>query len=164
MATRSVSFVGWSAISHFFMPSDSNWKIPVVSPRPNSLYVSWSSSGILSGSRQPSGPRRNSGTRGLLGPRIATHSFSTVSVLSPRKSILSSPTGSTKCPSYCVVKSDSPSVGITGSVSISGSREMMTPQAWTPGWRIPPSSFFARSMRRCTVGSGDSNASTSCAE
>ncbi len=36
MATRSVNRSGWSDISHFFMPSDSNWNKPVVSPRPKS--------------------------------------------------------------------------------------------------------------------------------
>ena len=55
-------------------------------------------------------------------------------------------------------------VGITGSVSVSGSREMMTPHAWTPGWRIPPSSRLARSMRRCTVSSSELKASTSPCE
>ena len=69
----------------------------------------------------------------------ATHSFSTVSVLRPRKSIFRRPTGSTKWPSYCVQSSDSSGVGITGSVSMSGSREMRMPQAWMPGWRMQPS-------------------------
>ena len=136
------------------MPSDSNWNRPVVSPRPKSAYVSASSSGILSVSM--SIPRNC-----LMSD---THSFSTVSVLRPRKSILRRPTGSTKCPSYCVVRSDSFSVGITGSVSISGSREMITPQACTPGWRMEPSRRAARSISAWTVGSGELNAATSSGE
>ena len=176
MATRSVSFSGWSAMRYFFIPIDSNWKSPVVSPRPKSSYVSLSSSGILSVSSSPSALRIASGTRGLSLPRSATHSFSTVSVLRPRKSILSRPTGSTKCPSYCVVRSlssapgasDAPfplpfapplsGVGMTGSVSAIGSREMMTPQACTPGWRMQPSSRPARSMSLWTTGSSELNA------
>ena len=57
-----------------------------------------------------------------------------------------------------------PIVGITGSVSMSGSREMITPQACTPGWRMEPSRCAARSIRAWTVGSGELNASTSPCE
>ena len=133
--------------------------------------MSLSSSGILSGSRKPSAPLNASGTRGLFAPSKLTHSFSTVRVFKPKKSIFRSPTGSTKCPSYCVVKSFSPDsaaessffplrsgVGITGSVSISGSREIIMPHAWTPGWRMEPSKCAARSIRRWIIGSLDSNA------
>ena len=170
-------------MSHFFMPGDSNWKRPVVSPRLKSAYVSLSSSGILSVSSSPAAFRIAFGTRGLSLPRSATHSFSTVSVLRPRKSIFRRPTGSTKCPSYCVVSSLSPppvpfpvprspfpflppfsGVGMTGRVSAIGSREMMTPQAWTPGWRMHPSRRPARSMSLWTTGSSELNAATRSGE
>ena len=166
-------------MSHFFMPGDSNWKSPVVSPRLKSAYVSLSSSGMRSGSSSPEALRIAAGTRGLSFPNSATHSFSTVSVFNPKKSIFKRPTGSTKWPSYCVVKSLSPvsaprsplpffppfsGVGMTGSVSTMGSREMMTPQAWTPGWRMHPSSLAARAISVWTMGSGELNDATSSGE
>ena len=64
-------------------------------------------------------------------------------VRSPKKSILIKPIGSTKCPSYCVVIKLSPSVGIIGIWSVSGSRLIRIPQACTPVWRIEPSNVSA---------------------
>ena len=56
--------------------------------------------------------------------------------------------GSTKCPSYCVVIKLSFSVGLTGIVSISGSRLMIIPQACTPTFRVVPSKRMASSRMR----------------
>ena len=138
MATRSSSPLGLSARKCFFIPSDSNWKSPVVSPRWNNSIVSLSSAG--SASTSTSMPRNSF--------MLAKHSLITVSVLSPRKSIFRSPSDSTKWPSYCVVRSDSPSVAITGVVSRSGSRLMMMPHACTPLFLTEPHSSSARRSTR----------------
>ncbi len=53
---------------------------------------------------------------------------------------------------------------MTGSVSIKGSREMMTPHACTPGCRTDPSNRAARSIRRWTTGSFDPKAASRSGE
>ena len=125
-----------------------------MSPRWKTRNVAGSSSGI--DERSTSSPRTS-----LI---VARHSLKTVSVLRPRKSIFSRPIGSTKWPSYCVFISDSPSVGMIGSESMSGSREMRMPQAWTPGWRTDPWSFSEMERMRRTMGGPEFFASTSSLE
>ena len=85
MATRSSNRLGSSARRCFFIPSDSNWNSPVVSPRAKSSKVSLSSIGMLSMSI--STPRNSW--------MLARHALSTVSVFRPKKSIFSRPIGST---------------------------------------------------------------------
>ena len=118
------------------MPGDSNWNKPVVSPREKSLKVSSSSNGISSSWR----------VMCLDFLMFSRHVLMMESVRSPRKSILIKPMGSTKCPSYCVVIRLSPSVGMMGMWSVSGSRLMRIPQAWMPVCRTEPSSVSANWM------------------
>ena len=145
MATRSSKRLGWSARRCFFIPGDSNWNNPVVSPRENSSKVSLSSRGISSASS------------------VTCFDFLIFSrqvlmidnVRNPKKSIFIKPIGSTKCPSYCVVIKLSPSVGITGMWSVSGSRLIRIPQACTPVCRTEPSKISASRMVFAIRGLGE---------
>ena len=151
MATRSSKRLGRRERRWAFMPSDSNWKRPSVSPREKSSKVSLSSIGILSMST----------SRPWDSLMEARQALRTERVLRPRKSIFSRPMGSTKCPSYCVVMRLSPAVGMMGMVSISGSRLMMMPQACTPMLRVVPSRRMASSRMRRFWGSSPSSNSAS---
>ena len=92
MAIKSSSRFGSRSLRYLFIPVDSNWNIPVVSPLLNNSKVLLSSSGIVS----------------ILISipfdffMLSMASLIIDSVLRPRKSILRRPTDSTWLPSYCV--------------------------------------------------------------
>ena len=146
MATRSSKRFGCNARRCFFIPGDSNWNSPVVSPRENSLNVSSSSRGISFSSR----------TRCLDFLMFSRQVLMMERVRNPRKSILISPIGSTKWPSYCVVMRLSPSVGMIGIWSVSGSRLIRIPQACTPVCLTEPSSVSAKCIVFDISGFGES--------
>ncbi len=75
-----------------------------------------------------------------------------VSVVRPRKSILSMPVFSRSDISNCVVNSCL-LLTATGINSSSGTGLMTTPAAWTEEWRAQPSSRLAMSMTFLTCGS-----------
>ena len=123
--------------------ADSNWNTPAVRPARSCRYVSGSSNG--------------SSSRFGRVPDVASMSPSaswiTVSVVSPRKSILSIPDFSSAFMSYCVTTTDSSPLAEppaplefcvhTGTYSSSGPGAMTMPAACTPAWRDNPSSAIA---------------------
>ena len=109
---------GLSSTQTRFMPSDSSWNTPSVSPRPSMSYVRASSSGIVA--------RSKSGFVVRLISSLAA--FITVRLRRPRKSNLSRPMRSTMFMSYCVLTSLSPSL-TSGTWSVSGFFEITTPAA-----------------------------------
>ena len=131
MAMRSGSTVGLSSRRYFCMPGDSNWKVAMVLPSANNLYVSSSSMGIWSMST--SSPL-------CVLRMLDSVSLIMVSVIRPRKSILISPTDSMTCPSYSVTMMSSPlSRSFTvasGAKFVRSSAPIITPQACTPTWRM----------------------------
>ena len=71
----------------------------------------------------------------------------------PRKSNLSRPSASMPCISYWVIGASEFVAFWSGMSSVSGSRLMTTPAACVEALRATPSSCFAKSMIRWTVGS-----------
>src|SRR5947199_340875 len=76
----------------------------------------------------------------------------TVSVVSPRKSILSRPMVSRSSIAYCVVIS-SLLLLYSGTISCKGWGEITTPAAWVEAWRASPSRRPATSINSATRGS-----------
>ena len=81
----------------------------------------------------------------------------------PRKSNFSSPSASTPCISYCVMRASEFVARWSGMRSVSGSRLMTTPAACVDALRATPSSCSAKSTTRWTAGS-PSYISRSCGE
>ena len=122
--------------------SDSNWNTPAVRPARSCRYVSGSSSGSTS----------RSGRVPDVASMSPSASWMIVSVVRPRKSILSIPVFSSAFMSYCVTTIDSSSreppeplelCVHTGTYSSSGPGAMTMPAACTPAWRESPSSAIA---------------------
>ena len=156
--------------SSFFMPPDSNWKMPLVSPRRKSSSTRWSSRGILSRSSgsstvSPAAARLASASRPTARKISSAGSVSRISffansivesVRSPRKSILRRPTFSQVGPSHCVTASSAPPAARqSGTMSSSGRVATMTPAACTPWLRAWSSSPRAWSNTRAIFGSAE---------
>ncbi len=131
---------GLSSTQTRFIPSDSSWNMPSVSPRLIISYVFASSSGIVAMSKSEFTVRRIS----------SIAAFITVRLRRPRKSILSSPTRSTMFMSYCVLTVLSP-IFTSGTWSVSGFFEITTPAAWVDALRASPSieAAVSSSLRIC---------------
>jgi len=71
-----------------------------------------------------------------------------VRLVRPRKSILSRPSRATLFMSYWVINRSPFVARWSGTSSVRGSREMITPAAWVLACRATPSSFCARSVSR----------------
>ena len=119
-AERSSMFLGLSLRQISCIPDDSNWKIASVRPSLNSCIVFSSLSKIFAH------------TISSLSMRfmLFKQSLIMVSVLSARKSILSTPTFSRSVISYCVVTSSLAETAM-GINSCSGSGVITTPAACT---------------------------------
>ncbi len=135
IAITSSNSVGLSSRRYRFMPLDSNWNTPVVSPRPSSAKVFSSSRGI------------SLRLISVLYTRLIIRSASLmmVKLLRPKKSILSKPSSSI-CPigncaattPFCAISSGTYSTRLSGAIT--------TPQACTPWLRTVPSSAIAISI------------------
>ena len=139
-APKSSNTVGFKSLTSFFIPPDSSWNTPSVSPLFKRSKVSGSSSGILFISR--SIPWRI-----LIKSRV---SLMIVRVSSPRKSIFKRPSFSMCTIGYCVVVVFSFESAI-GIISSSGLCEIITPAACVPTWFLSPSRCRASSTRRLTI-------------
>ncbi len=140
MAIMSSKTVGFSSRKYRFIPADSSWNTPVVSPRWNNLKVSSSSSGILA--------RSISVLYTFLIIRKAL--LIIVKFERPKKSILSRPISSTGPIGYCVATTPFCDISTGANFTIS-SGAITTPAACTPWLRIVPSRRIAKSSTRFEV-------------
>ncbi|OQA03329.1 MAG: hypothetical protein BWY68_00764 [bacterium ADurb.Bin400] len=143
MAIMSSKTDGLSSFRYRFIPSDSSWKTPVVSPRDNNSYVDRSLSVRVSMLRSIS----------CIFRMIRKAFWIIVKFVKPRKSIFNKPKCSIGFIEYSVTTEMSPlAASWRGRYSVNGSLEITTPAAWTDACRTTPSSLDAISMHCLTCG------------
>ena len=122
---------------------DSTWKHPSVPPLLNSLAVRASSSGIVC----------RSGTTTPWPCNIVTQSCTIESARLPSKSILTMPSPSTKCMSYCVTTTPL-AARSSGAYVATGCGVITRPPGCTPRWRGADSSCCASDSSNCSRSGG----------